>query len=238
MRIRALFQEMTNSSFATLTEDSLRQAVAGIATSYGYDRFAYLNLDTVGAGSFAVSNYPPDWQAMYFARSYMLIDPVVTMGKRIMRAFPWCVNEQRRRATQEERGFWDAASAFGIRAGLTVPISVNFGQTAMLTLASAHNLKPIELCDVECAAAATSVAFLHSRFGGTDCPTTQRRPGLSDREALCLKWVAAGKSMRDIALILGVNYHTVRWDLDNVRAKLNVKNLRQALSRAIKLRLI
>ncbi|CCM79542.1 autoinducer binding domain-containing protein [Rhizobium mesoamericanum] len=238
MRIRALFQELTNSSHATLTEASLKKAVAEIATSYGYDRFAYLNLDTMGAGSFAVSNYPRDWQKIYFDRSYTLVDPVVTMGKRIMRAFSWSVNEQRRRATQEERGFWDAASAFSIRAGLTVPIRVSFGQTAMLTLASPYDLKPIALRDVECLAAATSVAFLHSRFGGTDRPTTRRRPGLTDREALCLKWVAAGKTMMDIAVILGVNYHTVRWDLDNVRAKLNVKNLRQAISRAIKLRLI
>jgi DNA-binding CsgD family transcriptional regulator len=35
-----------------------------------------------------------------------------------------------------------------------------------------------------------------------------------------------------------LNYHTVRWDLDNIRAKLNVKNLKQALSLALQLGLI
>jgi len=238
MNMRTLFHDMIDLTATTSTEDSLRAAVARITTKHGFERFAYLNLDAVSARSFAVSNYPQDWQAMYFGRSYMALDPVVTMGKRMMRAFQWCVDEQRRRATKDERGFWDAASQFGIRAGVTVPIRVCYGQVAMLTLASSQNLRPREFCETECAVAATSATFLHSRLVSTNCPTTQRQPGLSDREALCLGWIAAGKSMQDIAEILGLNYHTVRWDLDNIRAKLNVKNLKQALSLALQLGLI
>jgi DNA-binding CsgD family transcriptional regulator len=60
-------------------------------------------------------------------------------------------------------------------------------------------------------------------------------PVLSDREILCLRWIAAGKTMSDIAQLSGLTYRTVRWDLDNVRAKLNVKNIKQALVLALEL---
>ncbi len=238
MRIRALFQDMTDSTFTTSTEDALKEAVAGIARRYGFDRFAYLNLDTTSARDIAVSNYPSDWQAIYLSRSYKLIDPVVTISKRIKRAFQWRVGEQRKKASVEERGFWDIASDFGISTGLTVPISVKFGQLAMLTLASPDEMHPEVLREAEYAAAAAAVAFVHARLGGADYPTKQHKPTLTDREVLCMRWMAAGKTMQETAVILGLNFHTVRFDLDNVRAKLKANNIMHALSLCLKLRLI
>ncbi len=239
MHLRTLFGEIIDLALSISTEDTLTEALADVGSRHQFDHFAYLSLDGSSARTFAVSNYPAEWQAIYFGRSYMVVDPVVTIAKRVMRSFQWSVEEQRRCSTANERGFWDAAAAFGIRAGLTVPVWGSCGQVAMLTFASARNLRPNALRDCECAVAVTAVAYLHTRLGTAGgSVATRRRPGLTDREVLCLRWIAAGKSMRDVAQIAGLTYHTVRWDLDNVRAKLNVCNIKQALALAVELRLI
>jgi LuxR family transcriptional activator of conjugal transfer of Ti plasmids len=235
MHLRTLLGELIDSTFFLSTGDALKEALAKIAARHDFERFAYLSLEATSPRSFAVSNYPEEWQSLYFGRHYMVVDPVVTIGKRIMHMFHWCADEHRRRATKDERGFWDAASAFDIRAGVTVPVRGPFGQVAMLTFASAHGLRAKEFNVSECVAAATAVAYLNSRYCTMRPSTMLPRPVLSDREILCLRWIAAGKTMSDIAQLSGLTYRTVRWDLDNVRAKLNVKNIKQALVLALEL---
>lgn len=228
--MRSLFGEIVDTTFSASTEEALTAGIAQAAKRYGFENFAYLNLHAASAKSFAVSNYAAEWQSVYFLRSYMIIDPVVTMGKRLMRAFQWSAARSRKLADKDERGFWDTSAAFDLRTGLTVPIRIGMGQVAMLTFASPLERELHKLSDADSCLAATAVAFLHMRFRQAESPTTLRQPGLTDREALCMRWAAAGMSMQDIAVVTGLTYHTVRWDLDNVRAKLGVKNLKQALA--------
>lgn len=238
MATRALFSEIIDLAFSASTEKKLRTALATVARRYGYENFAYLSLNAANAKSFAISNYPDQWQSIYFGRSYMIVDPVVTMGKRLMRAFPWSVDRQRRLAGSTEKGFWDSAAGFGIRSGLTVPIPGHLGQVAMLTFAASSEVDCVQFVEADAAIAAVSVAYLNSRLATTVHPTSLRRPGLTDREAFCLRWLAAGKTMHDIALLSGLTYHTIRFHIDNARAKLNAKNSREAVAIATALRMI
>ncbi|MBW9117969.1 autoinducer binding domain-containing protein [Rhizobium cauense] len=238
MSTRALFCEIIDLAFSVSANDSLRGALANVVRRYGYENFAYLSLNATSANSFAVSNYPEQWQSIYFGRSYMIVDPVVTMGKRLMRAFPWSVDRQRKVAGDDEKGFWDNASDFGIRAGLTIPIPCEFGQVAMLTFAAATDLGHAQFAEADATIAAATVAHLHSRLTNTDRPTRLREPGLTDREVLCLRWLAAGKPKHEIALLTGLTYHTIRFDIENARAKLGARNGLHAVAIATALRLI
>jgi DNA-binding CsgD family transcriptional regulator len=61
---------------------------------------------------------------------------------------------------------------------------------------------------------------------------------LSARQAECLGWVAQGKTDPEIGIILGVSPRTVRFHLDKAKDKLKVMTRVQAVTKAVKDRLI
>ncbi len=63
-------------------------------------------------------------------------------------------------------------------------------------------------------------------------------PSLGPREVECLSWAAQGKDYKTIAIILAISEHTARDYLKSARYKLGCANIPQAISKAIKLRLI
>lgn len=56
---------------------------------------------------------------------------------------------------------------------------------------------------------------------------------LSEREAACLQWAAAGKTSRETAMILGVTERTVNFHLQNACRKLCARNRRAAVATAL-----
>ncbi|MGB8290201.1 LuxR family transcriptional regulator (plasmid) [Rhizobium ruizarguesonis] len=232
----SLFDRLIDATVAAANEHSLKTALSDVARAHGFERFAYLNLHT--AKSFAVSTYQKEWQSLYFSRSYMAIDPVVTAAKRLRRAFRWSVDVERRRADDSIKEFYDAAAEFGIRSGLSIPIWTGFGQFAILTLASAKHLEISGSDDIDTVGAAGAAALIHARLQGTSTPTQRPDFIFSDREALCLRWAAEGLPMHSIADVTGLTYHTVRWDLDRVKAKLGVYTQKQAVAVASRFGLI
>lgn len=61
---------------------------------------------------------------------------------------------------------------------------------------------------------------------------------LSARQMECLRWVAMGKTDPEIGIILGVSPRTVRFHLDKAKDKLKVMTRVQAVTKAVKDRLI
>jgi DNA-binding CsgD family transcriptional regulator len=57
---------------------------------------------------------------------------------------------------------------------------------------------------------------------------------LTDREADVLLWIAAGKSNRDIADILGLSHRTVNKYLDQIYLKIGVENRASAAAKAVR----
>lgn len=61
---------------------------------------------------------------------------------------------------------------------------------------------------------------------------------LAPREAECLHWAAAGKTVEDIATILNISRRVTRAYLDGARHKLDASNITHAVARAISLGLV
>ena len=68
-------------------ERAARRALRDFCEDAGFDYFAYVHLR--GQESFAVSNYPREWQELYVKRNYLRIDPVVTRAKHAPPIFTW-----------------------------------------------------------------------------------------------------------------------------------------------------
>ena len=61
---------------------------------------------------------------------------------------------------------------------------------------------------------------------------------LTVRESDVLSWIAAGKTTRDVAAILGISEHTVGEHLKNIRRKLGTSNNTHSTVRALQLGLL
>jgi DNA-binding NarL/FixJ family response regulator len=62
--------------------------------------------------------------------------------------------------------------------------------------------------------------------------------GLTEREKEMLELMTQGKTMKEIADVAGVSYHTVDSHLRNIYAKLHVNSRAGAVAKAVKERLV
>lgn len=230
------FQRLIDVSSVASTEASLKEALPGLVRDLGFDCYAYLNVQPVR--TYAVSNYPAEWQTRYFDRDYTHIDPVVSAARAKMQAFSWAEGNPRQVRSKAVRSFYTEAGDFGIRSGISIPIKTAFGHMSMLTLASNKPSLSLEK-DIDQIAAVTAAALLHASLHHHDAgPTAARSIELTAKQALCLRWSAEGKSMRAIATIEGMSYATVNFHLNNARKALDAASLAQATALATKVRLI
>jgi DNA-binding CsgD family transcriptional regulator len=72
---------------------------------------------------------------------------------------------------------------------------------------------------------------LFRRRRGSASPMPEKK--LSEREAACLQWAAAGQTSRETAMILGVSERTVNFHLQNACRKLCARNRRAAVATAL-----
>lgn len=230
------FQRLSDLASVASTEASLKEALPGLVRELGFDCYAYLHVQPVR--TYAMSNYPGEWQARYVARDYKRIDPVVSVARARMQAFTWAAGSLRQVRSKAVRTFYSEAGDFGIRSGISVPIRTAFGHMSMLTLASNKPSLSLET-DIDQIAAVTAVALLHASLQHHDAsPTAARSIELTAKQALCFKWSAEGKSMKAIATIESMSYATVNFHLNNARKALDAASLAQATALATKLKLI
>lgn len=62
----------------------------------------------------------------------------------------------------------------------------------------------------------------------TNLPT---RPGLTNRESECMRWVGLGKTDREISEIVGISARTVRYHLQNAKTKLGAESRVKAIAK-------
>lgn len=230
------FQKLIELSAVSSTDGALKEALPALVRELDFDCYAYLNVQPIR--TYAVSNYPEEWQTRYLARDYTRIDPVVAMARNRMKAFTWAASSPATHSAKAVKAFYSEAGEFGIRSGISIPIRTAFGHMSMLTLASAKSSLSLE-SDIDQVAAVTSVALLHASLERHNAePTAARSVELTAKQALCLKWSAEGKSMKAIATIENMAYATVNFHLNNARKALDASSLAQATALATKLKLI
>lgn len=231
------FDALVEACSTALGELYLKSAIEDFALDHGFEFYAYLHIRA--KRSFAVSNYPREWQGHYLERSYSRIDPVITAAKRGSGAFCWSLDGGRPSMERDLRRFHEEAAEYDIRAGFSIPVRPGFGGFAILTLASSRatsleNARRMDLFQASAAAAMIHAAFLRrGKVAGNPTAVT-----LNEGEIMCLRWAAEGKSMAEIARLAGIKYNTVRFYIKTAKEKLEVVTLAQATALAAKLMLI
>jgi DNA-binding CsgD family transcriptional regulator len=134
-------------------------------------------------------------------------------------------------------GRWQESFRFIAKQGdaLAIPIVGEAGTEGLAILSG-----PIErLNAMACSLLqiAVHLAFKRATQLNTE-PAPEMHSTLSARQTECLGWVAQGKTDPEIGIILGVSPRTVRFHLDKAKDKLKVMTRVQAVTKAVKDRLI
>jgi LuxR family transcriptional activator of conjugal transfer of Ti plasmids len=206
------------------TEDDFRRVAERTAHGLGFRWFAYFGRGTNARN--LISSYPKSWTDHYFDEKYDEIDPVLRKPLTPCRVFPW------------DGRLFDDALSFKIRTGLTVRIPGGNGQSAAFTLAVDDRSLGLDRFietsqDLLQMIGLTYHAHVSARIGRT-LLTDQTGTPLTQRERQCLAWISQGKTMQDIASLLGVTPRGVKFHLDNARRNLAALSLPHAVALAIR----
>ncbi|WP_312014700.1 LuxR family transcriptional regulator [Bradyrhizobium sp. AUGA SZCCT0240] len=212
--------------------DALRDAMSQAAAGLDLSCFAYLCMpDKTGGEAGLISNYPSAWTTHYLQSHYERFDPVIIQAIGHPEPFEWGLGVGSLASCKSQELFEEAAR-FGIRYGFTIPIHNDRGPVAAVTFAADERRPQFERTISEHARVLQLMAmYFHAHARGK---IGSNRPiahvSLSPREAECLNWAAQGKSAWEIGIILGISRHTVATYLENVKSKLGVRTVVQAVA--------
>lgn len=229
------FQEFIDAIQAAGDEVAFQRVGTRLARRLGFRWFAYLrlaaNLRTL------VSSYPSSWTNRYFELGYQRLDPVVGRARIEHNVFSWGGGASVPAGTREQRRFFEEATTFGIKSGITAPIRGGFGQMAAFTLATDEPTSLTEKIAVECGDV-VQLAGLYFHAHLTTLKARSALPNtetvLTQRERQCLAWAARGKTVADIAVLVGVTPRTIAFHLENARRKLDAASIAQCVAEALR----
>jgi LuxR family transcriptional regulator, quorum-sensing system regulator CinR len=217
---------------------NVNDAIVAMRDVYGVSHLTYHHAQTVAGtidAPFVRTTYPAEWVARYLLKGYVAIDPIVREGMQRSLPFLWSDVE----ATPEAGDMLADAVRHGLGPyGYSIPITDRARRRALLSIndtsrpdwpdyVASHREGWSEL------AHAIHRKALFELYGEHD-----PAPPLSPREIECLHWTALGKDAKAIAILLSISDHTARDYLKSARFKLNCATLSQAVTKAIKLRMI
>jgi len=211
-------------------EAALRDALRVIAECFELPTFAYLLIPgRVRSATRIISTYQRHWTDHYLTSGYERIDPIILRSGGDVRPFDWGPNFSVDTDTQTRRFFKEAAD-FGINYGFTIPIHDDFGFAAVTFATDRwhpafcntvwNNIHLLQF-------AAILFHLYARRMLGP--PFLIHGAYLSAREHECLCLAAQGKSAWDISRILPISQRSAEFHLGNVRGKLDVHSICQAI---------
>jgi DNA-binding CsgD family transcriptional regulator len=234
--VKRAFDEFIDCLHSAHTEDDFRRVAERAAHALGFRWFAYF--DHRANGPHLISSYPKSWTSHYFREGYDNIDPVLQESRSTSRILVWDGREARSAKSAKERRLFDDALSFKIRTGLTIRVPSSQNQFAAFTLAVDErslgldrfietSQDMLEMVGLNYHAHVSAKIERTSAGGGIVSALTQR-------ERQCLAWTSDGKTMQDIAELLGIKKRGVRFHLDNARQNLAALTLPHAVALAIR----
>jgi LuxR family transcriptional activator of conjugal transfer of Ti plasmids len=226
------FQTFIDRLSSAENATSFSEAMAAIVTALDLSCFAYLALPSqLRKEPLVISTYPANWVAHYVRNHYERLDPVVMQALQNPEPFQWGLEFMPRHLSSAQQELFDEAAEYGIRFGFTIPIHDDRGAVAAVTFATDESRPPFERTIKEHAEVLQLMAmYFHAHARRTlSFDRTVYGALLSPREYECLQWSSRGKSAWEIGKIIGISRRTAAFHLDNARAKLGVRTVRQAV---------
>jgi DNA-binding CsgD family transcriptional regulator len=236
------FPEFGHNPDKHLTSTQVKAFLEALVRTYGLANAAYLGHTIPGRGPdepIVWATYQESWINHYIEKKYVKIDPVVAIDKTSVLPVDWKTHDK---SSSVIRRFFGEAAEFGVgRNGLTIPVRGPRGDRSIFAVTSNETTVDWEKTKRALMRDLVLVAqYVHQQAmteAGVYKPLDTEIK-LAPREAECLRWAAAGKTVQDIATILSISERVTRGYLDTARHKLNALNVAHAVGRAVSLGLI
>lgn len=198
--------------------------VCSFGGTYGFEyvtlgQLIHPTLQEIDYADLGVSNYPEEFQQKYINSNYLLHDPVINQALVAQDAFAW--TELMSSASPRGRDIFDECRAYGLEAGVTVPIHLPERTPGLVSYAgravtlSGEDIEALELIGVH------SYSKLLDIY---DAAKTKNKVRLTPREVDVLHYVACGKTDLEIGRLLNLGHYSVKDHLRNARRKLGASN--------------
>lgn len=231
-----LFQEFVDAIHTANDDDEFERVASRAAHGLGFRWFAYLCL--ADDQPELISSYPKSWTCRYFRLNYQGLDPVVHRARTEHNVFSWGAGGRMPRGSKAQRRFFEEATTFGIKSGITVPIRGGFGRMAAFTLASDDPLmEPDRLLAGSRDIVHLVGLYFHTHLCRRVVAASATPEGgvmLSQRERQCVAWAARGKTLAEAAVLMGITPRTVAFHLDNARRKLGTTTIAHCVAEAFR----
>jgi DNA-binding CsgD family transcriptional regulator len=215
--------------------DDLASILKAIASEVGLLHIAYMRFGAENSSDTslltAVVTYSREWQARYFYKQYLAIDPVIKHGRTALLPFDWnsLAGDDR-----ESLDFFADAERHNVGChGLSIPVRNRRNAYSLVSFTSDAPRLEWETFKRN---NITVLQHLSALIDSAASATSKLPPApvhLSRREEQCLIWAARGKTHQEIAEILGLSPGSVKTHLDTARHKLHCINVTHAVGVAV-----
>lgn len=181
-----------------------------------------------------MGNYPKDWVETYESMALFRNDPIINHSSTTSTAFFW---EEAVRGNHNSKHIFEMSAQYGIEQGFTIPVhepGCAFGSLHLACNKENSEFKKIIQKNLYLITTISYLAHQHRPYFSRQKPY----PDLTEREAECLHWIAIGKSYGEIALILGISERTIKFHAKNITEKMDAINVKQAMTKAIRMNYI
>lgn len=212
--------------------DILRDAITEMGLSHV--AYAAVNLPVIKRARPLVSaTYSETWLKHYEQEGYVNIDPVVRAALGSVLPIDW---SKVRADDPLVLKFLGEAQEFKVgREGLSIPIRGKHGEFALFCVTAdvtrAEWEKRLKHLSRDIMLLAHQFHNWAMKVEGIDADISL--DVLSAREKDCLRWRSQGKTDWEISQLIGISQSTVKFHLENSRAKLGATNTIHAVSKAI-----
>ena len=212
--------------------DVLRNAINEMGLSHV--AYAAVNLPSVKrVRPLAAMTYSAEWQKRYAQENYVNIDPVIRAGLGGVLPVDW---SKIRSEDPLVKKFLGEAQEFKIgRVGLTIPIRGKHAEFAIFSITADTSLLEWEKKVRQLSRDAMLLAYQFHDWAvkAEGIENEISLDLLTARERDCLRWRSQGKTDWEISELLGISQSTVKFHLENARARLHATNTIHAVSKAI-----
>lgn len=214
------------------TVAEVTRVFSNLVGAYGFSSWAASQFANPGRipieDRFVVTTWPDVYRSMRADVSSEIHDPIIREANRTHQPFRW--EQAYLRADEAGRAMMDAARKIGLGDGLVFPIhSLETLPGGISLVGDTANLSVSDIRQLHLAAvhAYDRIETLHHNT------YVMPQVSLSLREREVLSWAAAGKTSREIGIILSISHRTVEQYTQSAKKRLGSATLTQAVSTAI-----
>ncbi len=228
---RALSRLTTTSACA----DLFRETIA----PFGFDTFACGELDLAHRerSAFYLIDWPDAWRRFYIGSGMIERDPIVDALANRSEPFTWSdLRADGSLSPAAANTLNEATSQGGWVEGLVVPVSRSGRKVGLVSLVGRHrgvSSEAVAFLSLISVALHSHVRSLLGHQGFAAPPS-----GLTPREIECLKFVARGKSDREISQALSIAVSTAHEHVENAKRKLGAGSRSETVAVAVSLGIV